>query len=77
MKYFIFFLVFLLVAAHQDFWYWEDTTLVWGFMPIGLWYHMMLSIGAAIVWLLACLLAWPKDSELLDPVGANTNTEGN
>ena len=77
MKYFIYLLVFLLIAAHQDFWYWEDATLVWGFLPIGLWYHTLISIGAAIVWLLACLLVWPKDADLLDPVGASTETEGN
>jgi len=56
-------LVALLVVLHQDFWFWEDGTLVFGFMPIGLFYHACISIGAAITWYLATIFAWPAEIE--------------
>lgn len=52
-------LVVGLIIAHHDFWFWEDPTLVFGFMPVGLFYHTCLSIAAAVVWWLACTFAWP------------------
>ena len=33
--------IVLLFVLHQDFWLWEDTTLVFGFIPIGLAYHAL------------------------------------
>ena len=56
-------IVWLLVAGliivHQDFWNWNESDLLLG-LPIGLTYHVGLSIAAAVVWWLACLLAWPE-----------------
>lgn len=74
MKYLIWFLVVLLIVIHQDFWYWKDETLVFGFMPIGLFYHACISIAAGIVWTLACQFAWPEgiddfDDEVADKGG--------
>ena len=60
MKYLIWPLVIILIVVHQDFWYWEDETLFFGFMPIGLLYHVCISIAAAVVWTLACQFAWPE-----------------
>ena len=54
-------LVLLLLILHQDNWFWDDKTLVLGFMPIGLLYHAGISVGAAITWYLATLFAWPED----------------
>ena len=60
-------LVWVLVGAlfllHQDFWFWDDATLVFGFMPIGLFYHAMFSLAAAGVWVLAVKFAWPTHIE--------------
>lgn len=54
----------ILAVLHQDFWYWDDPTLVWGgIIPIGLAYHMIFSIVAAAVWALAVVFAWPTDVE--------------
>ncbi len=61
MKYVIWILVIALLVAHQDFWYWEDDSTVFGFLPIGLFYHACLSVAASIVWLVACTLAWPQE----------------
>ncbi|TWT94529.1 DUF3311 domain-containing protein [Stieleria varia] len=56
-------LVLLLLILHQDNWNWESKTLVFGFMPIGLFWHACISIGASATWLLATKIAWPADDE--------------
>jgi len=56
-------LVALLAILHQDFWWWDDRTLVFGFMPIGLGYHAAFSIMAACVWAAALHFAWPEEIE--------------
>ena len=63
MKYVIWILVILLVIIHQDIWNWDSRTMVFGFMPIGLFYHACISLGAAFVWFLACQFAWPESTE--------------
>ena len=39
----------LLAVLHQDYWLWNDATLVFGFIPSGLAYHAGFSICAAIL----------------------------
>ena len=53
-------LVVLLVILHQDVWFWEDGTLVFGFLPVTLLYHAGLSVAAAVTWFLATRYAWPE-----------------
>ena len=52
-------LLALLVILHHDFWFWNDPTLVVGWIPIGLLYHVGLSLVAAGFWLVAIKYAWP------------------
>ena len=59
----IFVLAITLAVLHQDFWFWDSQTLVFGFMPIGLAYHAMYSIAAACLWALAIKIAWPHHLE--------------
>lgn len=54
-------LVILLLVLHQDNWYWSDGTLVFGFLPIGLFYHACLSVAASLTWYIASRIAWPAD----------------
>ncbi|MGI6457744.1 MAG: DUF3311 domain-containing protein [bacterium] len=54
-------LVVLLAILHQDFWFWNDATLVFGFLPIGLAYHVLFSILSGCVWALAVFYAWPAE----------------
>ncbi len=61
MKYAIWVMVLLLVVLHQDNWFWNDGTLVFGFLPMGMFYHVCLSVAASVVWLLACQFAWPEN----------------
>lgn len=64
MRYAIYGAAILLAVLHQDFWYWDDPTLVWGgIIPIGLAYHMMFSVLASLIWALAVVFAWPTDVE--------------
>lgn len=53
----------ILFVLHHDFWFWDDTTLVLGFMPIGLAYHLMFSLAAAAVWFAMIKFAWPTHVE--------------
>jgi len=56
-------LVALLAILHYDFWNWDDRSLVMGFMPTGLFFQAMISIGAAIAWALVVKYAWPTHIE--------------
>ncbi len=82
MKRVIAILVIALMIAHQDIWYWNDETMVFGFMPIGLFYHVCISVAAALVWLLACQFAWPfedhedPETRLADHRGASLMNPG-
>ncbi|MCR9120233.1 MAG: DUF3311 domain-containing protein [bacterium] len=71
MQYVVWGLVILLLLIHQDFWFWNDRTLVFGFMPVTLLYHAGISVAASITWLLAALFAWPIDDD--DDVEANVD----
>lgn len=53
-------LVLALIVLHQDNWFWEDSTLVFGFMPITLLYHACISLAAGCTWWLAVIFAWPE-----------------
>ena len=49
----------LLFILHQDCWWWDDKTLIFGFLPIGLAYHALFSLLAAGLWALMVKFAWP------------------
>ena len=61
-------LLVIIVAAlyvlHQDFWFWRAAhPLVFGFLPIGLFYHACYTIATAfVIWLLV-KYAWPSHLE--------------
>ncbi len=58
--------VVLLLILHQDNWLWDNSTLVFGFLPITLLFHMGISIAATIVWLLATRYAWPIENPVTE-----------
>lgn len=74
----------LVIAAiyvlHQDFWNWKSAEpLVFGFLPIGLAYHVGYSLGAAILMAILVKLAWPKhleDVETTPTTKSDNRTEG-
>ena len=70
MKPLVWSLVALLVVLHQDVWFWDDDWLVFGFLPVALLYHALLSVAASLVWLLAVNVAWPVDEEVEERLAA-------
>ena len=56
-------LVILLLILHQDNWLWTNDTLLFGFLPIGLFWHACISIAATVTWFLATIIAWPFNEE--------------
>ena len=59
MKVFVSVLVIVLVVLHQDYWQWDNGTLVLGFLPHSLAYHVGISLAASVVWILATKFCWP------------------
>ena len=48
----------ILFFLHQDFWWWDDADLIFGFMPIGLAYHAGFSMACAFLgWLAISYMA--------------------
>lgn len=56
--------VALLYVLHQDIWFWYDARpLVFGFVPIGLFYHAAFTVACSgVLWFLV-KLAWPSHLE--------------
>lgn len=52
-----------LVVLHHDFWWWEASWPVLGFLPIGLAYHAVLALAAALFWVVVTRRAWPVDGD--------------
>jgi hypothetical protein len=59
----VFGIFIFLALAHQDFWFWDDPSLVFGFMPVTLFYHAAYSLVAATFWALVIKFSWPSDLE--------------
>jgi len=55
--------VVVLYLLHQDFWFWRSSHLVFGFIPIGLFYHACFSVAAALLMWLLVTFAWPSHLE--------------
>ena len=54
-----------LYLLHQDFWFWRDARLVFGVLPIGLFYHALYCLACAgLMWALV-RFAWPADLDRL------------
>jgi len=57
--------VVALYILHQDYWFWRTAhPLVFGFIPIGLFYHGCFSIAASLLMWLLVKYAWPAHLEL-------------
>lgn len=56
--------VVILYALHQDFWFWRTASpLVFGFIPIGLFYHACFTVAASLLMWLLVTYAWPSHLE--------------
>jgi len=53
-----------LYVLHQDFWFWRTARpLVFGFLPIGLFYHACYTVATALVMWMLVRQAWPSELE--------------
>ena len=67
MKWLLLVLTLVLIVVHQDFWNWGSSQpLAFGFLPIGLWYHALFCVAAAILLAMFVLFLWPKDLESVE-----------
>jgi hypothetical protein len=56
--------VITLYVLHQDFWFWRTAQpLVFGFVPIGLFYQACFSVAASLLMWLLVRFAWPAHLE--------------
>ena len=56
--------VIALYTLHQDFWFWRTAKpLVFGFIPIGLFYHACYSVAASLLMWMLVEQAWPAHLE--------------
>lgn len=55
-------------ALHQDFWNWQRIApLVFGFLPVGLAYHVAYTFVAALMMAVLVKFAWPEHLEKYEP----------
>ena len=59
MKWLLTILVIAVYLLHQDYWNWKDSTLVGGILPMGLAYHAVYSVLAAVMMAVLVKYAWP------------------
>lgn len=57
------FVFFVFVILHHDVWNWDDRSLWFGFLPVGLGYHVAYSVAAGVFWYLVNRFAWPHATE--------------
>lgn len=56
--------VFVVYLLHQDCWNWKSIhPLAFGFLPVGLTYHVGYSIAASILMAILVRHAWPQELE--------------
>jgi hypothetical protein len=56
--------VFGLFVLHQDFWFWDRARpLVFGFLPVGLFYHAVYSLVVVLLMIVLVRYAWPSALE--------------
>jgi Protein of unknown function (DUF3311) len=54
----------VLYLLHQDFWFWRTATpLVFGFLPIGLFYHACYTVAISLLMWVLVKFAWPSHLE--------------
>ena len=61
MKKIVLVVAIILAVLHQDFWNWSNAGMVFGFLPVGLFYHACYSLAAAALWAFAIKFAWPSE----------------
>jgi hypothetical protein len=68
MKWVMTFLTVVLIVVHQDLWNWAKAKPeLFGFLPVGIWYHGLFCVAASVVlWMWGAFL-WPSHLENVQP----------
>ena len=67
-QWFLVLLVVVLYALHQDVWFWRTAQpLVFGFLPVGIFYHGCYTLVVSLLMWLLVKLAWPSQLEAVEP----------
>jgi hypothetical protein len=57
-------LVAALYVLHQDVWFWKTASpLIFGFIPIGLFYHACFTVAVSVLMWMLVKYAWPSHLE--------------
>ncbi len=57
-------IVIVLYLLHQDVWFWRTVRpFVFGFLPVGLFYHVCFTLAASLLMWLLVKYAWPAHLE--------------
>ena len=60
-------------ALHQDFWNWRRIEpMLFGFLPVGLAYHIAYSFAATLMMVVLVKFAWPAHLEKYEPVNPSS-----
>ena len=70
MKWLLTLVVVVVALLHQDWWQWTDKRLVFGFLPVGLAYHVGYTVLASLTMALLVRYAWPAHLERTIPFAA-------
>lgn len=62
MKWILYSCLIVLFALHNDLWLWNDASIVMG-LPIGLFYHIIYCLVAALLMYALVKFAWPSHLE--------------
>ena len=65
-RYHIWIAFVLLLLLHHDWWFWDNGYLLFGFLPVGLAYHALISLLAGLLWAAVVFFAWPADIDKED-----------
>lgn len=68
MKWVLYLLTIALIVLHQDWWNWNKVDpRAFGFLPVGIWYHALYCVAAAVLLALFAAFAWPTHLEDVQP----------
>ena len=69
-------LTVILYVLHQDVWLWRSARpLVFGFLPVGLFYHAVYTVAATLLLWLLVAQAWPHRLEVEAEAAAERRAE--
>ena len=67
----------VLMILHHDWWFWNDGRLLFGFLPVGLGYHALISLAAGALWAWAAFYALSEYLTDGDVADAASTEKGN